>query len=123
MNRPNLLTAVYRQHQFASRQFKQAALDLSVNYANQRKSYGKPIAEMHTIQWLLTEIDSRLEAARWWTYRVASHRDRGANIRRESSLPINMLYRDAKMTEVHEGVSEIQRILIAKSLTQGFCEI
>lgn len=123
----------------------QAALDLSVDYARQRIAYGKSIAKMPTIQWLLAEMDSRLEAARWLTYRVAWLRDRGLDIRKESSeaklfasqaavdvtrmamqvhgaygtmksLPVERLYRDAKMVEVYVGVSEIQRVIIASSL-------
>jgi butyryl-CoA dehydrogenase len=123
----------------------QAALDLSLDYARQRVAYGKPIAGMPTIQWLLAEMASRLEAGRWLTYRTAFVRDQGRSVRSESamaklfcsqvaveatrmamqvhgaygtmkSLPVERLYRDAKMTEVYVGVSEIQRAIIAASL-------
>lgn len=123
----------------------QAALDLALDYARQRAAYGRPIAEMPTIQWLLAEVASRVEAARWLTYRTAFIRDQGNHIRSESamaklfcsqvavevtrmamqvhgaygtmkSLPIERLYRDAKMTEVYVGVSEIQRAIIASQL-------
>lgn len=123
----------------------QAALDLSLDYAKQRGAYGKPIAEMPSIQWLLAEMASRLEAGRWLTYRTAFVRDQGRSVRSESamaklfcsqlaveatrmamqvhgaygtmkSLPVERLYRDAKMTEVYVGVSEIQRAIIAGGL-------
>ncbi len=123
----------------------QAALDLSLDYAKQRAAYGKPIAEMPSIQWLLAEMASRLEAGRWLTYRTAFVRDQGRCVRSESamaklfcsqlaveatrmamqvhgaygtmkSLPVERLYRDAKMTEVYVGVSEIQRAIIASGL-------
>ena len=123
----------------------QAALDLSIEYAKQRSAYAKPIADMPTIQWLLAEMVSRVEAGRWLTYRTAFLRNKGEDIRHNSSvaklfcsqmaveatrmamqvhgsygtmktLPIERLYRDAKMTELYVGVSEIQRAIIARHL-------
>lgn len=123
----------------------QAALDLSVDYAGKRIAYEKPIAQMPTIQWHLAETASRIEAGRWLMYRSAFLRDQGQDIRNESavaklfcsqmavevtrmamqvhgaygtmkSLPVERLYRDAKMTEVYVGVSEIQRAIIASHL-------
>ncbi len=123
----------------------QAALDLSVEYAGQRIAYEKPIARMPTIQWILAEMASRIEAGRWLAYRAAFLRDQGQSIRNDSamaklfcsqmavevtrmamqvhgaygtmkSLPVERLYRDAKMTEVYVGVSEIQRAIIASHL-------
>jgi butyryl-CoA dehydrogenase len=126
----------------------QRALDLSIDYAKQRIAYGSPIAQMPTIQWHLAEMASRIEASRWLVYRTAFLRDQGENIQKESAiaklfcsqmvvdvtrmamqihgaygterkLPIERLYRDAKMTEIIVGVSEIQRVLIAAYLLQG----
>jgi len=123
----------------------QSALDLSVEYAKERVAYEKPIAEMPTIQWLLSEMASRIEAGRWLTYRTAFLRDHGEDVRAASAraklfcsgmaveatrmamqvhgsygtmktLPIERLYRDAKMTELYVGVSEIQRIIVARDL-------
>ena len=123
----------------------QAALDLSVEYAGERIAHDKPIARMPTIQWLVAEMASRIEAGRWLTYRTAFLRDQGRSIRNDSavaklfcsqmavevtrmamqvhgaygtmkSLPVERLYRDAKMTEVYVGVSEIQRAIIASHL-------
>ena len=125
----------------------QAALELSLDYARQRKALGKPIARMPTIQWHLAEMASRIEAGRWLVYRTAFLRDQGLDIKYESSvaklftsqmavevtrmamqiygsygmmktLPLERLYRDAKMTEIYVGISEIQRSIIASYLVQ-----
>jgi len=123
----------------------QGALELSLNYARDRKSHGSPIAELLSIKWLLAEMASRVEASRWLTYKTASLRDQGASITKESAvaklftsqaavdvtrmamqvhgaygymkdMEIERLYRDAKLTEIYEGVSEIQRVIIADHL-------
>ncbi len=120
----------------------QSALELSLDYSRQKKVKGKPLARMPTIQWHLAEMASRTEAARWLLYRTAFLRDRDQSIRYESavaklfasqaavevtrmamqvhgsygtvkSLPVERLYRDAKMTEIYVGISELQRSLIA----------
>jgi alkylation response protein AidB-like acyl-CoA dehydrogenase len=125
----------------------QAALDISVDYAKQRKASGKPIAKLPAIQWHLAEMASRIEAGRWLVYRTAFLRDQGLDIKYESSvaklfasqmsvevtrmamqvcgsygtmttMPIERLYRDAKMTEIYVGISEIQRNIIAERLIQ-----
>jgi len=123
----------------------QAALELSVGYARERKALGRPIAQLPTIQWHLAEMASRIEAGRWLAYRTAFLRDQGLGIRYESSLaklfasqmavevtrmamqvhgaygtmktlPVERLYRDAKMTEIYVGISEVQRAIIARHL-------
>jgi len=123
----------------------QGALELSLNYARERKAHGHPIADMPSIKWLLAEMYSRIEAARLLTYRAAFLRDEGADIIKESAtsklfasqaavdvtrmamqvhgaygymadMEIERLYRDAKLTELYEGVSEIQRVIIADQL-------
>ena len=100
---------------------------------------------MPTIQWLLAEMNSKIEAGRWLTYRTAFLLNQGEDVKHESAvaklfcsqmavevtrmamqvhgsygttqdLPIERLYRDAKMTEVYVGVSEIQRAIIARNL-------
>jgi alkylation response protein AidB-like acyl-CoA dehydrogenase len=126
----------------------QAALELSLDYARQRKAQGKSLAKLPTTQWNLAEMATRTEAARWLTYRTAFLRDQGNSIRYESSLaklfasqaavevtrmamqvhgsygtmktlPVERLYRDAKMTEMYVGISEIQRNIIASHLLKG----
>lgn len=125
----------------------QAALAISLGYARRRTAYGRPIGELSTIKWLLAEMASSLEAARWLTYRTASLLDQGLPLHKEAAmaklfasqmvvevtrmamqvhgaygytkdLPIERLYRDAKLTEIYEGVSEIQRVVIANGLLE-----
>jgi alkylation response protein AidB-like acyl-CoA dehydrogenase len=125
----------------------QAALEISLDYARQRKASGKPIAKLPAVQWHLAEMASRIEAGRWLVYRTAFLRDQELDIKYESSvaklfasqmavevtrmamqvggsygtmttMPLERLYRDAKMTEVYVGVSEIQRNIIAERLIE-----
>ena len=123
----------------------QAALELSIDYAKQRIANGKPIARMQAIQQELAEMAGRIEAARWLTYRVAFLRDQGQSIQYDASmakvfasavavdvtrmamqvhgsfgamksLPMERLYRDAKMTEIYVGTSEVHRSIVANKL-------
>jgi alkylation response protein AidB-like acyl-CoA dehydrogenase len=123
----------------------QEALDLSLAYARERTAYQKPIGDLLSIKWLLAEMHIRIEASRLLTYEAASLRDDGHSIMQEaataklfssqsavdvtrmamqvhgaygymSDMPIERLYRDAKLTEIYEGVSEIQRTIIANGL-------
>jgi butyryl-CoA dehydrogenase len=123
----------------------QAALDLSIEYAKQRKAQGRPIARMQAIQQLLAEMAVRTEAARWLVYRTAFLRDRGQSIQYDASmakifasqvaidvtgmamqihgsfglmksLPVERLYRDARMTSVYVGTSEVHRSIVANKL-------
>ncbi len=123
----------------------QAALEMAIDYAKQKKTRGKPIAKLPAIQWHLAEMASRIEAGRWLVYKTAFLRDQGADIKYETSvaklfasqmavevtrmamqvcgsygtmttMPVERLYRDAKMTEIYVGISEIQRNIIAEHL-------
>jgi alkylation response protein AidB-like acyl-CoA dehydrogenase len=123
----------------------QAALDISIDYAKQRKASGKPVAKIPAVQWNLAEMATRIEAGRLLVYRTAFLRDQGKDIKYDTSLaklfasqmavevtrmamqvcgsygtmtsmPVERLYRDAKMTEVYVGISEIQRNIIAEHL-------
>ncbi len=123
----------------------QAALDLALTYARERKVQGKPISRMQVIQQMLAEMAAKIEAARWLVYRVAFIRDQGKSIQYESSmakvfasevavevtrmamqvhgsygtiksLPLERLYRDAKMTEIYVGISEVHRSIVANKL-------
>jgi alkylation response protein AidB-like acyl-CoA dehydrogenase len=125
----------------------QAALDISLDYAKQRQAMGETIAKLPSIQWHLAEMASRIEAARLLVYKTAFLRDCGQDIKHDSSLaklfasriavevtgmalqvggsygtmtsmPLERLYRDAKMTELYVGVSEIQRNIIAERLIE-----
>ncbi len=123
----------------------QAALELSIDYAKQRIAQGKPIARMQAIQQLLAEMAARTEAARLLAYRCAFIRDKGQSIQYDGSmakifassvavevtrmameihgsfgamktLPVERLYRDAKMTEIYVGTSEVHRSIVANKL-------
>jgi alkylation response protein AidB-like acyl-CoA dehydrogenase len=123
----------------------QAALDASIRYARERVQFGKPIAEFQGIQWMLAEMKIRVESARLLTLRAAWLRDQGLPHGPEASMAklvasaaarevadravqihggygytkefaVERYYRDAKVTELYEGTSEIQRIVIANSM-------
>ncbi len=119
-----------------------AALDAATAYAKERKSFGVPIAQHQAIQFMLADMATELDAARLLTWRAASLKDQGIRHTMESaqaklyasevatrvahkSLQIHggygystefspeRHYRDARITEIYEGTSEIQRIVIA----------
>lgn len=121
----------------------QRALDLAVGYAKERSTFGKPIAKHQAIQWKLADMKTRLEAARLLTWRAATMKDRGERASAECSMAklyaseaanfcayeavqifggygysreyeVERLYRDARITTLYEGTSEIQRMVIAK---------
>jgi butyryl-CoA dehydrogenase len=122
-----------------------AAYETSVAYAKERKSFGVPIAEHQAIQFMIADMATQIEASRLLTWRAALMKDAGAKHTAESSIaklyasematrvthaaiqihggygystefPLERHYRDARITEIYEGTSEIQRIVIAASL-------
>ncbi len=123
----------------------QGSLDVSLKYAKERNQFGKSISEFGAIQDFLADMATRIEAARLLIYRASDMKDKGLNHVRESAMakvyasevavdatrmgvqihggygytkayPIERFYRDAKVCEIYEGTSEIQRMVIAKSL-------
>ena len=123
----------------------QAAYDFARNYALERKQFGKRIAEFQAIQWKLADMATEIDAARLLVYRAAwlkqqgkPHTEAGAKAklfasemaRRQTAeaiqilggygstkeFPVERYYRDAKITEIYEGTSEIQRLVIARSI-------
>ena len=125
-----------------------AALDDSIAYASQRRAFGKTLAEHQAIQFMITDMAMELDAAWLLVLRAAQLADLGQPFRREASMaklyaseaaaratnkavqihggygfikdyPVERYYRDVKLTEIGEGTSEIQRIIIAKSLLEG----
>lgn len=122
-----------------------AALDAAKTYAKERKSFGVPIAQHQAIQFMLADMATQLDAARLLTWRAATMKDGGVRHSSESAqaklyasetatrvahkaiqifggygysteYPVERHYRDARITEIYEGTSEIQRIVIAASL-------
>jgi alkylation response protein AidB-like acyl-CoA dehydrogenase len=122
-----------------------SALEHSTRYAAERRQFGHPIKEFQAIQFKLADMATRITAARALLYSAASAKDRGEPITQFSSMsklfasetamwvtteaiqifggygymkeyPVERLFRDAKVTELYEGTSEIQRIVIAREL-------
>ena len=122
----------------------QAALDASVAYAKERVQFGKPIATLQAIQWMVAVMATQVDAARLLVYRAASRVDKGLPYSTEGAMaklfasetatrvadraiqihggygytesyPVERNYRDAKITELYEGTSEAQRMVIARS--------
>jgi alkylation response protein AidB-like acyl-CoA dehydrogenase len=123
----------------------QRAFDLALEYSKQRVQFGKPIATKQAIQWMLADMATRIEAARLLTWKAAAAKDAGdtgslgcsmaklfasetANFCADKALQIHggygyskeyeveRLFRDARITTLYEGTSEIQRLVIAKNL-------
>jgi alkylation response protein AidB-like acyl-CoA dehydrogenase len=123
----------------------QAALDAAVAYAKERRTFGKPIGGHQAIQQKLADMQTGIEAARALTWRAARLKEGGrphtvegaqaklfaSRVAREvtgeaiqvlggygytKEFPVERYYRDAKVTEIYEGTSEIQRLVIARAL-------
>jgi alkylation response protein AidB-like acyl-CoA dehydrogenase len=123
----------------------QAAYDAARAYAGERRQFGQRIADFQAIQWKLADMATEIDAARLLVYRAAwlkqegrPHTEEGAKAklfasemaRRQTAeaiqifggygytkeFPVERYYRDAKITEIYEGTSEIQRLVIARSV-------
>jgi len=123
----------------------EAALSAAVDYAKQRHQFGKPIAAQQGIAFKLADMATSVEAAKLLVYQAAAMRAQGLPCGKEASMaklfasktavevtteaiqvfggygytedyPVERYFRDAKVTEIYEGTSEIQRIVISKSL-------
>ncbi len=123
----------------------QRAFDESVKYAKKREQFGAPIAKLQAIQWMIADMSIRLEASRALVYKAALMEDRGepinlvaaqaklftseaANFICDRAMQIHggygyigefseieRLYRDQRITEIYEGTSEVQRLVIASN--------
>lgn len=124
-----------------------ASLASALRYSKEREQFGESIASFQAIQFMLADMATRLEASRWLTYKAASLKEAGERTPLESSqaklyssemcmynswaavqihggygyiedyVP-ERLFRDAKICEIYEGTSEVQRLLIARSIMQ-----
>ena len=121
------------------------ALELSLAYCAERKQFGKPIREFQAVQFKLADMATRIAAARALTLDAAARKDRGEAVTQLAAMtklfasetamwvttqavqlyggygymreyPVEKLFRDAKVTEIYEGTSEIQRIVISRGL-------
>ncbi|MBB6444421.1 acyl-CoA dehydrogenase family protein [Bacillus benzoevorans] len=124
-------------------------LDMSLDYAHMRIQFGKPIFEQQIIQHYLAEMATEIEALRAFTYHVANLVDQGKSVIKEAAMvkllgsetynrvadkavqihggmgyiseyPIERYYRDARITRIYEGTSEIQKNIIAAQLHRKY---
>merc|ERR1711916_20024 len=127
----------------------QAALECAATYANQRVAFGKPIGRLQSIQLKLAEMETRLEGARLLTQNAAMRKDAGLSFTREaamaklaaseaanfaayeaiqtlggmgfvSDMPAERHYRDARITTIYEGTSEIMRVVIGADVLKEY---
>ncbi len=123
----------------------QAAYDAALSYIKEREAFGQKLAEFQGLQWYLVEMATSIETARLLTLKAATLRDEGRPFITEASMaklycsrvavecadkavqmhggagyfapsPVERYYRDAKVQEIYEGTTEIQRLIIARNL-------
>ncbi|MDR2057493.1 MAG: acyl-CoA dehydrogenase [Dysgonamonadaceae bacterium] len=123
----------------------QGALDETVKYVKERKQFGKPISQFQNTQFQLADLETKIQAARLLVYSAAYKKDTNQNYTAESAMaklfaaetameattkavqlhggygytreyPVERMMRDAKITEIYEGTSEVQRMVIASKL-------
>jgi alkylation response protein AidB-like acyl-CoA dehydrogenase len=126
----------------------QRALDESLRYSKEREAFGHALADFQGLQWRMADMGTRIEAARLLVYRAARMKDVGQPFSKEASMaklfasetamfcshaavqnfggngfsreyPVEKLFRDAKITEIYEGTSEIQRLVISRHLLRS----
>src|SRR5262245_12724327 len=125
-----------------------AAVEASVAYAKERRSFGVPIGQHQMIQWMLADMATAVDAARLLTWRAAVLKDRGQPFGTAASMaklfaseaamrvttdaiqvhggygymkeyPVERFFRDAKITQIYEGTSQIQRLVVARALLEA----
>ena len=128
------------------------ALQMAIDHANTRETFGRPIGVNQAIQWMLADSETELEAARWLTLRAAWIVDQGQDPRHSSSmaklygagminrlvdrvmqvhggmgytreLPIERWYRQVRLFRIFEGTDEMQRLIISRDLLRGYTKI
>jgi alkylation response protein AidB-like acyl-CoA dehydrogenase len=127
----------------------QAAMEEGIRYSKQRHQFGVPISNHQAIQMMIADMATRIDAARLLVYRAAALRDKGRPFTRESAMakmfasetaskiadmavqihggygyvksyPVERFYRDARVTRIYEGTSEIHRVVIARSVLDEY---
>jgi alkylation response protein AidB-like acyl-CoA dehydrogenase len=127
----------------------QASLEEGVRYAKQRKQFGVPIAKHQAIQMMIADMATQVDAARLLIYQAAAVRDSGKPFSKESAMaklyaseiaskvadmalqihggygysksyPIERYYRDARVTRIYEGTSEIHKMVIARNVLSEY---
>ncbi|CAL1685501.1 unnamed protein product [Lasius platythorax] len=127
----------------------QASLDCAIDYAAKRQAFGQPIMKLQAIQQKIADMALKLESSRLLTWRAAQLKDHGKSYTKEaamaklsasetatfcahqciqilggmgyvSDMPAERHYRDARITEIYEGTSEIQRLVIAGNLIKEY---
>jgi butyryl-CoA dehydrogenase len=125
-----------------------AALEASLKYAQERQAFGKPIASNQAIQWKLADMAVEVDAARLLTLQAAARKDQGLSCTKQSAMAklfaaetamkaateavqihggygytkefkVERYFRDAKITEIYEGTSEIQRLVISSQVLRN----
>jgi butyryl-CoA dehydrogenase len=125
-----------------------ACLEASIKYARERVQFGRPIKDFQSIQWKIAEMATQIDAAELMTLRAAWKRDRGEPHGREGAMaklmasrvandcareavqihggvgytrefPVERFLRDARITELYEGTTEIQKLVIARNYLEG----
>lgn len=123
----------------------QGALDEAVKYVKERQQFGRPIGNFQGVQWMIAEMETKINAARWMVYNAAYRKSSGLSYSKEAAMaklfaaevamevttkavqlhggygytkdyPVERMMRDAKITEIYEGTSEVQKMVVAANV-------